>query len=175
MELDFKAIQALSSPTRIRILREVLDSEATPTGLSRELDKSKSTISSHLDTLVSAGLVEKDSKEGRKRVIYRPTSKAEAIVMEKERKVKFSLVSTAFTLVLGVSSLWYSREQFMPSFQSKTAQDAVMLSQEAAANATTAPSRGVDISPELLLFAGIGFLSLSALTFLYGLVMREFQ
>ncbi|MDY6778022.1 MAG: winged helix-turn-helix domain-containing protein [Candidatus Nanohaloarchaea archaeon] len=54
MELDLTTIKALSAPTRIRILR-ALDNEAkTPTALSDDLNKSKSTIVNHLDVLCEA-------------------------------------------------------------------------------------------------------------------------
>ena len=68
MNLDFKTVKALSSPTRIEILAYALKNEATPTGTAKKVGKSKSTVSSHLDKLVDSGLLEKDEKEGRKRV-----------------------------------------------------------------------------------------------------------
>ena len=103
MDLDYKSVKALSSPTRLEILKMVLDEEATTTKISDELDKSKSTISSHLDVLTDSGLLEKDEVEGRRRVVYRPTSKAEAIANGRERKVKFSVVSSALTAFGGVA------------------------------------------------------------------------
>jgi DNA-binding transcriptional ArsR family regulator len=97
MDLDFKSVKALSSPTRLEILNKVLEEEATTTKLSDELDKSKSTVSSHLKVLSESGLLEKEKKDGRRRVVYRPTQKAEAIVKGKERKVRFSVISSALT------------------------------------------------------------------------------
>ena len=102
MDLDYDSVKALASPTRLKMLNTVLDEEATTTKLSNELDKSKSTVSSHLKVLVDAGLLEKDEEEGRRRVIYRPTSKAEAVVNGREKKVKFSVVSSALTAVGGL-------------------------------------------------------------------------
>lgn len=106
MELDFKTIKALSSPTRIQIMNKVMEKECTPTEISEDLDKSKSTVSSHLETLLNADLVEKDSEEGRRRVIYEPTDKACDIVNGKERKVKFSVVSSALTLAAGFGAVF---------------------------------------------------------------------
>ena len=102
MDLDYDSVKALASPTRLKILNMVLDEEATTTKLSDELDKSKSTVSSHLKVLVDAGLLEKDEEEGRRRVIYTPTKKTEAIVNGRERKVKFSVVSSALTAAGGL-------------------------------------------------------------------------
>lgn len=108
MDLDFKSVKALASPTRIEILNMVLDEEATTTKLSNELDKSKSTVSSHLKVLTESGLLEKDQEDGRRRVIYRPTTKAKAIIRGKERKVKFSVVSSALTTLAAVFVLNWS-------------------------------------------------------------------
>ncbi|MFB6241418.1 MAG: ArsR/SmtB family transcription factor [Candidatus Nanosalina sp.] len=102
MDLDFKSVKALASPTRLEILNSVLDEEATTTKLSEDLDKSKSTVSSHLKVLTESGLLEKDEEEGRRRVVYRPTEKAEAIIEGRERKVKFSVVSSALTAAGGI-------------------------------------------------------------------------
>lgn len=102
MDLDYDAVRALASPTRIKILNLVLEEEATTTKISNELDKSKSTVSSHLKKLSESGLVEKDDKEGRRRVIYRPTDKSRAIIEGRERKVKFSILSSALTAAGGI-------------------------------------------------------------------------
>jgi DNA-binding transcriptional ArsR family regulator len=105
MELDFDTVKALSSPTRIAILRQVLEKESTTTQLSRDLEKSKSTVSSHLSTLTEAGLLKKNKVEGRKRVTYHPTDKAQTIVKGRERKVKFSLASSAASAFAGIGLL----------------------------------------------------------------------
>jgi len=97
MELDFKTVKALSSATRIRILSLVLKGDYSSTEISNKVDKSKSTVSSHLESLQNAGLVEKDKEDGRRRVLYSSTRKAEDIVEGKERKVKFSIASSAIT------------------------------------------------------------------------------
>ncbi len=102
MELDFKTVKALSSATRIRILSLVLKGDYSPTEISNKVDKSKSTVSSHLESLQDAGLVEKDKEDGRRRVLYSSTRKAEAIVEGKERKVKFSIASSAITGLGGI-------------------------------------------------------------------------
>lgn len=102
MELDFDTLKALSSPTRIAILREVLEKESTTTQLSDKLEKSKSTVSSHLTKLTKAGLLEKNKVEGRKRVTYEPTRKARSIVKGREKKVKFSLASSAISAFAGI-------------------------------------------------------------------------
>lgn len=162
MELDFDTVKALSSRTRIRILNAALEKESTPTDLSDKVGKSKSTVSSHLDKLQNAGLLEKDQVEGRRRVIYKPTSKTKAIIKGRNRKVKFSILSTVSTawigLGLGLSALNQSRGG---------GSDVGVMGVEGAQNASQFPSS------EVFLFLGIGFFSISAAGLLYGLVMSR--
>jgi Ca-activated chloride channel family protein len=74
--------KTLSSDTRLDILKLLEDGEGgrTPSFISEKLEKSKATISEHLDRLVEAQLVEKEEVEGRKWVFYRLTPKGKSIV-----------------------------------------------------------------------------------------------
>lgn len=181
MELDFKAVKALSSPTRVNILRHVLEKESTPTQLSRDLDRSKSTISSHLNKLHDAGLVEKDQEDGRKRVVYSPTGKAEAIVSGKERKVKFSIASSALSALAGLAVTGTgAKEHFTSSYATRSGADSAggmgtmsTMEQEAMNTAAQEPSSLVSLSPDILFYIGIGLIGLSALSFMYGITLRK--
>lgn len=175
MEIDFKTIRALSSSTRVKILNSLLEKRTTPTQLSKKTGKSKSTVSSHLSKLRKAGLIEKESKEGRKRVLYSPTPKAEAIVTGKERKIKFSLASSGLTAFTGIAVGFYSLTQF--SFLSGAQDQQMEASMHAADTGTrmaveTAESSSLLFSAESLFFLGIGFLMVSGLTLIYGLLMK---
>jgi DNA-binding transcriptional ArsR family regulator len=203
MELDFQTVKALSSPTRVNILREVLENEATPTQLSDELGKSKSTVSSHLNKLTEAELLEKDSVEGRKRVTYRPTRKAQAIVEGRERKVKFSIASSAVTTFAGIASLGYWG--FLNMGMKAASADSAELSAKSGYAATNGGDGGGQMgvmsqgaeaaakngskvvedaartaaSPEAFapetafLYIGLGLLSVAATSFLYGWLIRK--
>lgn len=181
MELDFETVRALSSPTRIKILNQVLEEESTPTSLSDDLDRSKSTVSSHLETLVEAELVEKDEKEGRRRVVYHPTPKAEAIVRGRERRVKFSLASSIVSGIAGFALIGNHVLDFGLRSASKTysqSQDVGAMSMESANVATeatrTAAEQGstLDASTALLL-TGVFFISVSVVGFAYGMLMNR--
>lgn len=189
MEINFNTVKALSSPTRVKILNQILDKEATPTQLSNKLDKSKSTVSSHLSTLQKADLIQKDAEEGRRRVTYSPTNKAEAIIEGRERKVKFSFGSSALSALAGLVFGGYA---LMPNFGSSaqnmaansdssefstmTAESADMGA-EAARTASEAGS-GIDFSnilfsSEILLGVGVLFLGIAAFSFIYGLILNK--
>ena len=171
MELDFKSVKALSSPTRVKILHKILEKEATPTQLSGELDKSKSTISSHLSKLHTAGLVEKDKKEGRKRVCYSPTRKARAIVKGKERRVQFTLASSALSMMVALIAIGSGTQELISSSGSDQAVGAMTMAQESAAS--EAPSTLLNLSPEILLFTGAGLLGVSVVSFIYGITVKK--
>jgi len=188
MEINFNTVKALSSPTRVKILNQILDKESTPTQLSNELSKSKSTVSSHLTTLQNAELIEKDSKEGRRRVTYSPTSKAEAIIEGRERKVKFSFGSSALSALGGLAIGGYAlMPRFGSSAQKATSSDSGELSTmtaesadlgaEAAKTASETGS-GIDLSnilfsSEILLGVGVLFLGIAVFSFIYGWTMNK--
>jgi DNA-binding transcriptional ArsR family regulator len=101
--LDRKVFEALSSETRIRILKHVKNKGMTVTELSKILGTSKSTVSQHLDKLVEAGLVKK-SDEGRKWVHYELTEKGKKILQGRLR-VRILLHIGWLTLIGGVVEL----------------------------------------------------------------------
>jgi|APHM01.1.fsa_nt_gi Predicted transcriptional regulator len=197
MELDFKSIRALSSPTRVKILKKVMEKESTTTKLSDELGKSKSTISSHLTELTEAGLLEKDKKEGRRRVVYSPTGKAEAIVKGKERKVKFSVASSVFSAAAGTFLIWkdltakvankvpgsssgaakYLSESggengSMGTFNAMDAGDAARETANNTAQKAAETAQGGGIE-DLFLFFGLCLLGFSASALIYGLTIKR--
>ena len=179
MRLDFNTVRALSSPTRIKILDHVMTGESTPTTLSNDLDRSKSTVSSHLDKLVSAGLIEKDAEEGRKRVVYQPTDKAEAIVSGREKKVKFSITSSALSL-LGAAAVFGYEKISLNSASDTAKETATSLSMEATSHgaqmaADAAASSQTMLDPSLIKFTGLGLLAVSGGLFLYGFLMSRFS
>ncbi|MBC5792685.1 MAG: ArsR family transcriptional regulator [Nanohaloarchaea archaeon] len=177
MELDFNAVKALSSPTRIRILNSVMEKDATPTSISNEIGKSKSTVSSHLTKLHEAELVEKDEKDGRKRVVYKPTRKAETIVNGKERKVKFSLTGSAIS---GIAALGIGTYSFTQLGKQKAQEEAAsamttmnqMGAMDTAEKAQKASESGL-VSADLFLFLALGLFGISMVSFVYGYTMRK--
>ncbi len=101
--LDKKVFEALSSETRIRILKYIKTKARTITELSKILGTSKSTVSQHLDKLMEAGLVKK-SDERRKWVYYELTEKGKKI-LQGRLKVRILLYIGWLTLIGGVVEL----------------------------------------------------------------------
>lgn len=156
MEIDFDTVKALSSPTRLEILDYSLKSEATPTKISRELGKSKSTVSNHLEKLTEAGLLEKDSEEGRKRVVYRPTSRTKAIVKGRKRKMSFSLVTSFIGLGIGSMMIFRALEPLSALSGAEDQMEAADadLMMESADTAATGVEATSQIVPSELLIIG---------------------
>lgn len=174
MELDFQTVKALSSPTRIKILNEALSGEPTPTELSDKVDKSKSTVSSHLDQLQEAGLLEKDSEKGRRRVVYQPTSKTEAIIEGRSRKVKFSLTSSIVSGWIG-SGLGIGALNQLQKGSESGSQIGTMTMNQGAEAAKTASESSVGSPENVLLFGSLIFLSVAAGSLIYGLFVTRFR
>lgn len=174
MELDFKTIKALSSPTRIKILNEALSGESTPTELSERVGKSKSTISSHLDELREAGLLEKDEEEGRRRVVYQPTNKTEAIIEGRSRKVKFSLTSSIVSAWIGVGLGWGALNTFQKSPDTGNQMGAMDLGAEQEA-ARTASETALANPETALLLVGLGFLIVAIASLIHGIVISRMK
>lgn len=118
---------------------------------------------------MEAGLVEKDQEEGRRRVIYRPTSKAEAIIKGRERKVKFSLASSIVSGFTGLALLGGSRLVSLSNMaytdkSTSLAMDSAAGSSNAGAPvAETAGSLAGLEASAVFLFLGLGFISVSVL------------
>jgi len=72
--------RALSSETRIALLRELQQRDLTPTDLSTKVGKSKATVVEHLDKLMEAGFVEKKEEEGKKFVFYKLTGRGKDVL-----------------------------------------------------------------------------------------------
>lgn len=144
-ELDEETLKALSSETRREILKLLKGRTRTPTYLSKEVGRHKSTVSEHLDRLVDAGLVERNDVEGRRRVTYGLTRKGRQSISSSRLQLVLtaSVASLAGGLVAGVGSLTGQR-----SYQ----QAATMEAMDSGATATTAEGvAGMDP----LLVAGI--------------------
>ncbi|MFB6203314.1 MAG: metalloregulator ArsR/SmtB family transcription factor [Candidatus Nanohaloarchaea archaeon] len=154
MELDFAVIKALSSPSRVRLLNFLVEREMTTSELSQEFDRSKSTISAHLDKLHEAGLVEKDKEEGRRRVTYSASREGRIIANQKERKMKFSLVSSVVLAAAGGAITVLSPVRgSSPAPQNGSGTGVGIMSTEKPPSAAPETSQGLLSDPNLLIGA----------------------
>ena len=78
-EAVLRVLDAVSDPTRLRMLRFAWDAPVAPAELARRLGLRQPTVTHHLAALRSAGLVRVDFEESRKLYTARPEALAEAL------------------------------------------------------------------------------------------------
>lgn len=93
MKLDIKVFKALSSPTRIKIVRNLQRRRMTQSELASVLNMHVSTVKEHLDLLENADLIELN-EEGHKWKYYS---------LSREGKNLFSPYQTEIRIILPVS------------------------------------------------------------------------
>jgi DNA-binding transcriptional ArsR family regulator len=144
----------------------ILQGDYSPTEISGEIGRSKSTVSSHLENLQEAELVEKDKEDGRRRVLYSSTRKAKTIVQGKERKVKFSIASSAITGLTGIGLI--ASEKM--SFSEPSNKVGTMGAMEATRDAS---ETSVSWLPESVMYIGIFLIIVSLGLLCYGVAMKR--
>jgi len=100
MELDRPAFRALSSDTRINMLKALNERRKTVTELAKSLNLSKSAAYEHLTLLTEVELVRKIETEN-KWVYYELTDKGLGLLRNNLKKVIFILSSAMITLAAG--------------------------------------------------------------------------
>ncbi len=106
--LDKKSFEALAGETRVKILKSLIQRQKTSTELAQEFSLAVPSIKEHLDTLESAGFVEK-LDDGHKWKYYRLTKKGKTLFSPNEFRIMIllgisSLASLLSTFVLFVKS-----------------------------------------------------------------------
>lgn len=102
--LDAESFRALSSETRVRLLKHLDEDRLTLTNLAKKMDLAKATVSSHLESLESAGLIRRID-EGRKWIYYSLTGKGKAVLHPESEKVGILLALSVGLSLIGLASL----------------------------------------------------------------------
>jgi DNA-binding MarR family transcriptional regulator len=102
--VDFKTIKALSVDARLNIIRAISGKPKTLTDLSDELGLAASTIKEHLESLVQAGLIEREETD-RKWKYYSLTRKGQRIIGKSETSAVFLLFTSIFFAIAGFAGL----------------------------------------------------------------------
>lgn len=97
--LDVEAFRALSSDTRLQILKALDARRLTVSELGRLLNLNKATVYEHLKQLSVADLVKKEDDEGRKWVYYKLTWKGKNVVHPEN--IQFTLLLATGALSVG--------------------------------------------------------------------------
>lgn len=132
MEIDKQTMKALSSESRVSILKSLIQRRKMPAELQRELGFSGSTIIGHLEILERSGLV-KRIETGHKWTYYELTDKGFGLIKPRF-PMQFVLILSVGVLVIFGGFLKYLTSAFTPQFAaaSETALKAVGTAQEIA-------------------------------------------
>lgn len=102
--LDSETFRALSSETRIRLLRLLENGRRTLTDLSSETGLAKPTVQFHLENLMKVDLILKEN-EGRKWLYYSLTRKGRSILNPGVKKIQIILALSVTFLGIGIAML----------------------------------------------------------------------
>jgi DNA-binding transcriptional ArsR family regulator len=105
--LDIKAIKALSSETRLEILKALKERNKTVSELSKELGLSKSTVHEHLTVLAEVGLVERAEQYTNKWVYYTLTRRARSMFKEEQNRFVVLLPAIFLFLLASLQLYWF--------------------------------------------------------------------
>ena len=113
MDLDLQVFKALSTETRLRMLKILSLRKKMPSELQKDLKLSSSTIIEHLKILKDAGLIRRIDTD-HKWVYYALTEKGENIVGSNNTQIKF-ILTLIIGLVMATSSAFtlYARTTYV--------------------------------------------------------------
>jgi len=99
--LDSETFKALSSDTRIKLLKKLDDHKMTLTDLANALELSKTTVQFHLESLMNVGLIRKED-QGRKWLYYSLTKKGRGILNPDGKKIHVILTLSIGLVVVSI-------------------------------------------------------------------------
>lgn len=126
MEIDRETIKALSSDTRIEMLKLLSERRRMPAEISRALELAPSTVVEHLQKLEEVGLVER-KETGNKWVYYEITEKGKNLIKPKiPVQIILSLTLGAVMTFVGASKVFVKQafitaEKAAPEMAEETA------------------------------------------------------
>uniref|UniRef100_A9A685 Transcriptional regulator, ArsR family n=1 Tax=Methanococcus maripaludis (strain C6 / ATCC BAA-1332) TaxID=444158 RepID=A9A685_METM6 len=106
LEVNKKFLKALSSRSRISILKALGNKNYTVTELSKSLKLSKSTVHEHLSILVDGELVKKN-EDGRKWVYYGLTEKGQYLIRNDLEKMIILFPMSVIVFLSGLYSILF--------------------------------------------------------------------
>ncbi|WP_459202294.1 winged helix-turn-helix domain-containing protein [Methanococcus sp. CF] len=106
LEVNKKFLKALSSRSRISILKALGNKNYTVTELSKSLKLSKSTVHEHLSILVDGELV-KRNEDGRKWVYYGLTEKGQYLIRNDIEKMVILFPMSVIVFLSGLYSIMF--------------------------------------------------------------------
>jgi len=171
MEIDRETIKALSSDTRVEMLKLLSERRRMPAEISRALDLAPSTVVEHLQKLEEVGLVER-KETGYKWVYYEITEKGKNLIKPKiPVQIILSLTIGAVMTFVGASRVFVKQaaKQAAPEM-AQMAEEAAKL---AAPSVTEMPQE--EIATQVINWPFAIFLLIGLLLVIFGFIkLRKF-
>jgi DNA-binding transcriptional ArsR family regulator len=159
LTLDQSAFKALSSETRLEILKRLDGRQKTLSDLSKEMDLTKATLHEHLNKLTEAELVSRREREGHKLVYYKLSWKGASLLHPEKTYIGVMLSSAAASIIVGmvalVRYLTFKRPEAVETF-----------------NITKGPTEEA-IDPDLLLIIAVVLISIFAILLAASIVLHR--
>ncbi len=168
--LSAAQFKALSTETRTRILKLLGQRKHTQAELAAALGIAAPSVKEHLDALVAARLISKESTD-RKWKYFDLTPTGRAILNPEEKAFMFLLTITSFAAVSGVAALLRTTLAVAPPAMPELKTAAFDAAQESASLAMQAPAP--DGMPVGLIAYLLLMCALTAITFYFGLRSRK--
>jgi DNA-binding MarR family transcriptional regulator len=178
--IDRKTLKAISSDTRMDLLKYLSKRKYTLSELSNKLNLKASTVKEHLDNLINSDLVEKENTENKWKY-YSLTEKGKKLVNPKEVKLLISFIISFIATIGAIGFYIINFVVLKTGMGQKTSRDFqimesldVEVSQKAVSTVTdSALTQSTNINnSEIFIIIGIIFL-FSITLFLTVLLINE--
>lgn len=156
MEITKDTIKALSSDTRLEILKILAKRRRIAADLAKDLDLAPSTVNEHLKKLEESRLIEKKDS-GHKWFYYEITDKGKNLVKPKS--------PMQFVIILSLGFL----TMIIAGFQSLPWGETRMAAQEAAGTAARKAAEGATTGGEVLPWGNVAFFIIGLVLVLIGI------
>ena len=141
--IDRKTLKAISSDTRMDLLKHLSNRRYTLSELSKKMDLKNPTIKEHLDNLIDSNLVKKEESENKWKY-YSLTRKGKKIIQPEEVNVLFAF-SFSLLSALTLGAVWL-REQLQQTTIEPTL---ARVASEPVSNEIAAYAILTNVTPEL--------------------------
>jgi len=154
--LDLESFKALSSDTRVDILKALDGKKMGLNDLCKQTQLTKATLHEHLNKLVQAGLIKKNQRDGHKWVYYKLSWKGSSLLHPENTRVMLLFTTTIIALSAAITGFFLHLQQIIPA---DTRNEGMLLAEND--NLSKSPllfEGGSELITQNQLFLGIGIL-----------------
>jgi len=152
--LDLDSFKALSSDTRVDILKALDGKKMGLNDLCKETQLTKATMHEHLTKLIQAGLIKKNQRDGHKWVYYKLSWKGSSLLHPENTRVMLLFATTVIALTAAITGFFMHLQQYLPQAAQK--EGMALAENDSALKAPLFYEGGRELITQSQLFLGIG-------------------